>query len=376
MKRLYFIVLMAIGFAATFAQSVDSIYVMHLGNSVCMFPKADVDSMVLHQTASIPDSVFFIKNNVLIYRRKLSEIDSIIFYNPFDKGIKVETIAVSGGIFTMGSPTTEIGRYYDEVPHQVTLSDYKMGKYEVSNTEFAAFLNARRIGSSGIDPNGNYPSRVLVNDWRKDPYPWAPPAPNNAKSADMPKKASAVDYYPWGMKFENNQWQAEAGYENHPAIFVSWYGADEFARFIGGRLPSEAQWEYACRAGTTTVFSTGDCISDLQANYNWASPYNTCSGSTNVIPNKPVAVNSYQPNPWGLYNMHGNVVEWCSDWYTDLISTNPVVNPEGPRQTYSKVYRGGYYQTSSKYLRSAMRDANGLIASNAAIGFRIAIQTK
>ncbi|OIP81256.1 MAG: hypothetical protein AUK44_10375 [Porphyromonadaceae bacterium CG2_30_38_12] len=347
---------------------------MRLGNSVCMYPKASIDSMVIHRTATMSDSIFFIKNNTIIYSRATADIDSIIFYNPFDKGIDVETVAIAGGTFMMGSPTTEFDRKYDETQRQVTLTDFKIGKYEVSNTEFAAFLNARRIGRNGKDPKGTYPTRVLAYDWRNDPYPWAPPAPTDVKSVTEPQKASAIDYYPWGMKFENNQWQAEPGYENHPAIFVSWYGADEFASFIGGRLPSEAQWEYACRAGTTTPFSTGDCISDTQANYRWDRPYNQCDTSKNKMPNTPVAVNSYQPNPWGIYNMHGNLLEWCSDWYSDKFSLEPTVNPEGPTQTYTKVYRGGYFQTSANYLRSAFRDANGAIAANAAIGFRVAIQ--
>jgi len=371
MKNLLIVVLALFSLTnLTQAADVDSIYVMRLGNSVCMLPKAAIDTMVLHQTASVPDSVFFMKNNAIIYRRALAQIDSIIFYNPFDKGIKLETIAVTGGTFTMGSPETEFARIYDETPHQVTLSSFRMGKYEVSNTEFAAFLNARRIHGSGIDPNGKYPTRVLIYDWRHDPYPWSAPAAKSIKTSE-PKKATNIEYYPWGLMYENNQWQSVPGYENYPVIFVSWYGAAEFASFIGGRLPSEAQWEYACRAGTTTAFSVGDCISDLQANYNWGRPYNLCDSTKNIIPNKTVPVNSYQPNPWGFYNMHGNVLEWCSDWYKDSYPTGRAINPEGPSQTHTKVYRGGFFQCRAAYIRSAFRDANGPIAANVAIGFRI-----
>jgi len=375
MKKLLIVFLGVLALSSTSnAQNGDSIYVMRLGNSVCMMPKADVDSIVLNETSPTPDTVFFMRRDTIVYRRAISQIDSIIFYNPFINGIKIETIAVTGGQFTMGSPTTELGRKYDEIEHQVILSNYSMGKYEVSNTEFAAFLNARSIGHDGIDTLGNYPTRILVYDWRYDPYPWAP------KPADMqasaPMRATAQDYYPWGMKFENNQWQSEPGSENYPAIFVTWYGAAEFAEFIGGRLPSEAQWEYACRAGTTTPFNTGDCISDADANYYWKNSYGTCDTSLLTAPNKPMPVNSYSPNPWGFFNMHGNVLEWCSDWYTDKIPTETQVDPEGPSRTYTKVYRGGFYQTSANYSRSAFRDANGPLAGNAAIGFRIAIASE
>ena len=373
MKKILILFLgLLLGVNFTTAQNGDYLYVMRLGNSVCKLQKSEIDTMVVHHTQDQPDSLYFLKNDVIIYRRATAQIDSIVFYNPFLNGINVETIPVTGGTFTMGTPANEVGFYFYEVQHEVLLSDYSIGKYEVTNTQFAAFLNAKNIDWSGKDPLGNYPTRALANDWRADTYPWAPPAPIDSQST-APMKAPAQDFYPWGMRYENNQWQSEPGYENYPAIFVTWYGAAEFAEFVGGRLPSEAQWEFACRAGTTTPFSTGYCISDLQANFSWRTRYAGCDSISNVAPNHTMPVDSYQPNPWGFYNMHGNVYEWCSDWFSNIIPTGLQIDPEGPTtSTYTKTYKGGYFQSQAIGIRSGFRNGNGPTAANAAIGFRIA----
>ena len=97
---------------------------------------------------------------------------------------------------------------------------------------------------------------------------------------------------------------------------------------MGGHLPTEAQWEYACRAGTTTTFNTGICLNNLQANYNWAYPYNTCTNTNMTYPGKTQSVGSYSPNAFGLHDMHGNVWEWCNDWYGTYY-IGPQTDPTG-----------------------------------------------
>jgi formylglycine-generating enzyme required for sulfatase activity len=242
----------------------------------------------------------------------------------------------------MGSPTTEAFRGTDEVQHQVTLSAYRMSIYETSNAHFAAFLNAKSIGSDGLYALGAFPSQPLIY----------------ANS-------------PWGLTWTGMQWQPIAGYENFPAVNATWFGATEFATYVGGRLPTEAEWEYACRAGTTTPFNTGNCLYE-QANYFWLVLYTGCSNSSTTYPNQTQVINSYYPNAFGLYNMHGNVWEWCADWY-DSYSPTAQTNPTGATTGTGRVIRGGDWSLRASSNRSAVRFYNGpgdYVYND--IGFRVA----
>ena len=128
-------------------------------------------------------------------------------------------------------------------------------------------------------------------------------------------------------------------------------------------LPTEAEWEYACRAGTTTRYSFGDEISLEQANY-WREGAKT---------NETTEVGDYPANPWGLYDMHGNVWEWCFDWYDgQYYAASGVVNPVGPEKGHSRVLRGGCWSYSAQLARSAFRDDYGPGYRNYFIGFRCA----
>jgi len=200
---------------------------------------------------------------------------------------------IPAGTYLMGSPTFEVGRNDDEGPmHRVDISkDYYMGIYEVTQAQWAAVMET---------------------------YP------------------------------------VQTGYSHDaPVTRVSWEDCQRFitklnAMGIGTfRLPTEAEWEYACRAGTTTRFPWGDDSSYcLIGQYAW---YNANSSVSKDYP-----VGQKKPNAWGLYDMHGNVWEWCSDWYGRYMPERQA-DPIGPAYEYCRVGRGGWHYNEPQLLRSAQR---------------------
>ena len=141
----------------------------------------------------------------------------------------------------------------------------------------------------------------------------------------------------------------------------------------GYRLPTEAQWEYACRAGTTGPFSTGNNITTSQANYKGTEPYN--NNPSGIYREKTMPIGSFAPNAFGLYDMHGNVLEWCWDIYRSYSSVLEV-DPTGPTaipyESQQRVFRGGNWDASGEYLRSACRDSYYPHWINGPFGFRVA----
>lgn len=212
----------------------------------------------------------------------------------FNKPI-IEWVSIPAGSYTMGSPASEKDRDSDETQHHVTLSAYKMSKYEVTFEQYDFFCDAT--------------GRIKPSDEG------------------------------WGRG-------------KRPVINVSWDDAKAFADWMGCRLPTEAEWEYAARAGTTTPFNTGNCLSTAQANYNGDYPYSGCNKG--LYREKTMPVGSFVPNEWGLHDMHGNVWEWCSDWYGDYF-TSSQTNPNGPATGTVRVFRGGGWINYAYYCRSAYR---------------------
>src|ERR1035437_4870766 len=195
----------------------------------------------------------------------------------------IEFAELPGGTFMMGSPVTEQGRKEDEIQHKVTLSAFKMSKYCITFAQYDVFCEAT--------------GRVK----------------------------------PWGFKRGNM-----------PVSQITWYDANAFAEWMGCRLPTEAEWEYAARANTTTPFYTGDSLTLDQAYFNNNSGREA----------KPVG--SFPPNAFGLYDMHGNIWEWTKDWYGSY-NINDKINPKGPETGTLKVDRGGGFYDPAWRCRSAYR---------------------
>ncbi|WP_313952880.1 formylglycine-generating enzyme family protein [Accumulibacter sp.] len=164
---------------------------------------------------------------------------------------------------------------------------------------------------------------------------------------------------------------------DNPVENVSWHDALGFIAELNRRLPglhaqlpSEAEWEYACRAGTTTAFSFGETITPEQANYH--GNYPCAEADTSLYRQRTVPVRSLPPNPWGLYEMHGNVWEWCSDWYA-AYPAGAQIDPRGPSHGKQRVLRGGTWSDPSRYARSANRSRIEPPYRPRSSGFRIAL---
>jgi formylglycine-generating enzyme required for sulfatase activity len=176
--------------------------------------------------------------------------------------------------------------------------------------------------------------------------------------------------------------------EKHPVTCVAWNDAQAFIQWLsrkeGGKegvtyeLPTEAEWEYACRAGTTTPFSFGRCLSTDQADYDGVDPlFADCRGSYRNDRQRPIEAGSLAPNPWKLFDMHGNIAEWCQDWYAPYPDTDiPVTDPKGPLDGTDRVIRGGHWAINDSGCRSAKRESFPPDAASEAIGFRLVMRVK
>ena len=220
--------------------------------------------------------------------------------------IGMKLTLIPAGEFQMGSPDAEPDRKDNETQHLVKISKpFYLGVYEVTQQQYEKVMGTR---------------------------PWQ-------------GKVGG----PWHGK----QYVKEGA--DYPAVYVSHDDAVEFCRRLSGqegveyRLPTEAEWEYACRAGTTTAYSFGDDEARL-GQYAW---YHT--NAWDIGERYAHGVGQKLPNSWGLYAMHGNVWEWCQDWYAPYGSEKVVSDPVGPAQGEYRVLRGGSFNLQTSYVRSAYR---------------------
>jgi formylglycine-generating enzyme required for sulfatase activity len=246
------------------------------------------------------------------------------------------------GTFRMGSPESEDGRWKDEVLHTVTLTQpYHLGVYPVTVSEFQHFVTATRYSTEAEGDRGAY--YWTGSDWKQ-----------NVRIN-------------WG-----NPGFTQTG--RHPVVCVSWNDAQKmigWLNHVGANsgwifsLPTEAQWEYACRAGSETAFWWGNDADQL-GEYAWFT--DNSGGKTH-------AVQSKTPNPWGLFHMHGHVWEWCADWFGDY-PVGAVKDPSGAAGDGYRVARGGGWGSASTVCRSAIRGSYDPGCRYALYGFRLAASVR
>ena len=218
-----------------------------------------------------------------------------------------EMVALKGGCFKMGN---DRGLPDEQPAHEVCLSPFKMDKYEVTQAEFQSVM--------GLDNPSHYSGAEL------------------------------------------------------PVDGATWFEAERYCKKLGKRLPTEAEWEYAARGGTTTTFYWGDTVKGDEANFcDKNCALNTRVVSINDGYSGPAPPGKFSANPYGLYDMAGNVAEWTHDWMNENYYRNsPKDNPPGSHPTTAKVVRGGSWQSTAGFLRSSNRAAYWAKMRNDSIGFR------
>jgi formylglycine-generating enzyme required for sulfatase activity len=269
-------------------------------------------------------------------------------------------VHIQGGTFTMGSPDTEAERYSDnEGPqHQVTVSGFLMGKYEVTQKEWVEIM-------------GSNPSK-FTKEWYDNPSKFTDNLPVERVSwydviVYCNKRSIAEGLTP-AYTISGSTDPADWGDIPTTMSDITWDNVTWNRSANGYRLPTEAEWEYACRAGTNTPFSTGDNITTDQANYDGNRPYN--GNPSGIYRQTTTAVGNFASNGWGLYDMHGNVWEWCWDRKGDYGSEFQD-NPVGASSGLTPIVRGGCYFSQAQFVRSAMR---GMFTPNDRqdyLGFRL-----
>jgi formylglycine-generating enzyme required for sulfatase activity len=246
--------------------------------------------------------------------------------------VSFDMLPIPGGEFVMGSPKTEVGRNEDEGPqHSVKIEPFWMGKHEVTWDEFELWS--------------------LLMDAKLRKYKMIKPTPLDKLADAVTKPTPPYTDMSFGMG-------KDGGY---PAICMTQHAAKRYCEWLSAktghyyRLPTEAEWEYACRAGTKTAYSFGDDPSKL-GEYAWFEENSPVNGEA-----KYHQVGKKKPNPWGLHDMHGNVAEWVQDkyepdFYAKFPTDKPTVFPLCVADTeYPRVARGGAWDASAANLRSAAR---------------------
>jgi formylglycine-generating enzyme required for sulfatase activity len=264
----------------------------------------------------------------------------------FTNSLGMRLALIPPGTFLMGAPEAENQAQEDERPqHGATITKpFHLGVYPVTVGNFRRFTQAAEfLTEAQRDGKGAY--AWTGKEWKLHPQ----------------------------INWQNPGWTLS---QEEPVVCVSWNDAKAFCDWLSSkegrfyRLPTEAEWEYACRAGTSSPFCLGNSLSSSQANFDGRSPYG--GAATGRFLKSASKVGAYLPNAFGLYDVHGNVWEWCADWYNENYYKGcPELDPHGSTEGTLRVMRGGSWQSAGKDCRAARRYGGAPGYRSTCIGFRV-----
>jgi formylglycine-generating enzyme required for sulfatase activity len=302
--------------SASVSLASDPLEQIHLSaaSTTHLKPSLQTSQLERPQTDLDPAQIFQVNSTVKAYNPERKDVSDI-------KPLLTDMVVIPGGNFYRGSQDGN----RDEMPrHQIILSSFAIDIHPVTNEQFVRFLEVM-----GGEKDNHHNDIIRLRDSR--------------------------------IKRSGGKLSIESGYAKHPVVGVTWYGAVAYAKWVGKRLPTEAEWEIAARGKReNALYPTGEDIEKTQANF---------------FSSDTTAVMSYAPSGYGLYDMAGNVYEWCHDWYGYNyyeISIQEPENPQGPLQGVYRVLRGGCWKSLKEDLRCSRRHRNNPGTVNGTYGFRCA----